>query len=232
MNASLRVRSVATALIIAVGFSRVTHAEADADKRAEIAAQRLTKAAIRDTNPELSAQEFDAKWKDSLATPLIFIRSYPAAYHESLKEAPAPIGAETLCLGDAHPANFGWLQLGGKASFVYNDLDDSGYCPVAYDALRYFIALQMFFDDKELTKEIIERYVDVVKDGTRASSVPNEFLPKWDKVAKKEREQSTSNGNLAGGELSAAVTDKGKILAAISTDRRFDCGRNRLTSRS
>src|SRR5437773_7855807 len=76
----------------------------------------LARASIRATNPALSDEDFARKWTASLTSPVMFIRSYPAAFHRSVARLPA-IGAEGLCVGDAHPGNFGFLRIGGATLF-------------------------------------------------------------------------------------------------------------------
>lgn len=189
---------------------------------AQAAAPFLTKSAIRATNPALSDQAFALKWTASLASPLLFIRSYPSAYHHSLAAAAQPFGAESLCVGDAHPANFGWLRLGGKTRFAFNDLDDGGPCPVAFDALRYFVALKLLTKDDGLVKDIVERYVDVVKDPSRASSPPKSAQPDWGKVAAKALAESTKGDKLVGDALSAPLpADHDAVLAAVGKHPRL-----------
>jgi hypothetical protein len=188
---------------------------------AKAAAPHLTKSALRTTNPAISDAAFNLKWKAALASPLLFIRSFPAGYHASLKDAPPPPGAEALCVGDAHPANFGFLHLGGKTVFGYNDLDDSGSCPVAYDALRYFIALKLLTGDDGMVKDILERYVDAVKDPSRGSGVPKSTEPDWGKVASKGLGENTKGDKIVGSEVGAPqASDKAAVLAALAGDAR------------
>jgi hypothetical protein len=191
---------------------------------ARAAGEVLTKAFIQKTHPALSAADFEKKWAASLASPILFIRAYPAAFHRALATThdPAPAGGEALCLGDAHPGNFGFLSLEGKTRFAYNDLDDSGYCPVGYDALRYFTALWMFFGDEALVRDIVERYVDVVKDAARASGVPSSLLPKWNKVREKGLSEHVRGGKLVGDELvPASAAEKSAITKLFAREPRL-----------
>lgn len=142
----------------------------------------------------LAAADWAARWKESLKVKVMFFRAFPAGFHKDLKQAPASrqLGRQTMCAGDAHPGNFGFQRLGGKTRFVYNDFDDSGYCPVSYDAVRYFAALRIFFDDDELNDKILEAYVDAVKDSKRAKTLDEESLPDWSDVRAKGLETYTS----------------------------------------
>ena len=148
----------------------------------------LDKEFIKQTDPlflkagSTSKDDFSKKWRRSLlGEPVEFFRSYPPAYHHDLAQIPTDKipGEEGLCFGDAHPENFGFLSLTHGTLFGYNDLDDPGYCPVAYDALRFFTALRLWFDD-DLTKDVLEKYGDVVKDPTRISTI---LYPDWEQEA-------------------------------------------------
>ena len=151
----------------------------------------LDKNFIQQTDPlflkadSTSKDPFSEKWERSLGKPVEFFRSYPPAYYHDLAQIPTDKipGEEGLCFGDAHPENFGFLNLAHESTFIYNDLDDSGYCPIAYDALRFFTALRLWFDDA-LTKDVLEKYVDVVKDPTRIATIPQSLYPDWEQEAK------------------------------------------------
>lgn len=127
----------------------------------------LSKGFIEATHT-LSAGAFDTKWKASRSkSALMFFRAYPAAYHKdfasnlrpsALAKIPAGSG---LCFGDAHPDNFGFLRLEDTTLYAYNDLDDSGHCPVALDALRFVTAVRLYFG-KDLAEAAADRYVKVL----------------------------------------------------------------------
>lgn len=142
---------------------------------------------LRATNPTLASAEWAAKWQASLREPVLFFRAFPGGFHKDLKGVAAnhQLGRQTLCLGDAHPGNFGFQRLGGKTRYVYNDLDDAGYCPVAFDAARYFAALRLFFDDGDLNDAVLETYVDAVKDPSRAKTLDSDQEPDWGDVRQK-----------------------------------------------
>lgn len=118
----------------------------------------------------MPAARFETKWQASVSGPaLMFYRAYPGAYHadfaRNLRESATgklPSKAVGLCVGDAHPDNFGFLKFGQRVLYAFNDLDDSGYCPVVLDALRYVTAVRVFFDDEALTERAARRYVEVL----------------------------------------------------------------------
>jgi hypothetical protein len=162
----------------------------------------LTKAALRATSPDLDEAAFEAKWKASLAgSPVMFVRAWPGAYHADLARAPATSlpGREALCLGDAHPDNFGYLSLAGKTIYAYNDLDDSGYGPAIVDALRYFAIVRLTFGDDALTATLIETYLDGLKDPTARPAVDRSLAPDWAHVSAKQLRKLTTGGRLAEG---------------------------------
>ncbi len=142
----------------------------------------------------LSPADWADKWQASLQKSMMFFRAFPGGFHKDLKTVPASrqLGRQTLCVGDAHPSNFGFQRLGGKTRFIYNDLDDAGYCPVAYDAARYFAALRLFFDDGDLTDAVLETYVDALKDPSRGVTLDKDWAPDWDQVRAKGLEQYSS----------------------------------------
>src|SRR5262249_47250732 len=77
-------------------------------------------------------------------------------------EARAKIPASSgLCAGDAHPDNFGFLKFNTTVLYAFNDLDDSGHCPLALDALRYITAVRLYFD-ADLAETAAKRYVKVL----------------------------------------------------------------------
>lgn len=177
----------------AEGATRPTSAdEADLKAKKPLSASSfsdpLTKAALRASNDNLPDDLFEAKWSASLAeSPLMFFRAYPGAYHADLAQvAQASLpGAETVCFGDAHLENFGFLRLDGDTRFLYNDLDDSGSCNASVDALRYFAAIRLAYADDALTEDLIEAYVDGLKDASRRADIPSSLAPDWSSVREK-----------------------------------------------
>lgn len=177
---------------------------------------------IRATNANLDEATFGKKWDASLASSVLFMRAYPAAYHADLLQIPTKriLGAEGLCFGDPHPDNFGFLRVGDATVFSFNDLDDAGYCPIAFDAARYFAVLRLYFDDKDLTAEVLEQYVDTVKDPLRAVWLKSSLAPDWAAVSASVLSEAARGDALAlGGELSAvAGAERDAVLRVAATD--------------
>jgi len=188
----------------------------------------LDRAALRATNPDIDDAAFDAKWSAAIADPFAFFRAFAAAYHADLAalDASRVPGGEALCVGDAHPENFGWMRIGDDDVFAVNDFDDAGYCPVAFDAVRYFVALSLAEDDDGLTQSAIERYVDTVKDGSRAVTIDHGLAPSWSKVRSKGLSNATDGDAFILGDATglAAVTpeERDTLAAFVAGDARLD----------
>ena len=190
-------------------------------KSAPLAAADLTgtlsEAFLRGTNA-LSAADWKAKWQVSLSDSVLFFRAFPGGFHKDLKAVPAKrrLGRETLCVGDAHPGNFGFQRLGGKTYYIYNDLDDAGYCPVGYDAARYFAAVRVFFDDGDLLDTVLERYVDAVKDPSREKLLKSGDFPDWSDVRDKGLEEFSQGTKLIlAGEVGPVTAATRATLAQV-----------------
>jgi uncharacterized protein (DUF2252 family) len=185
----------------------------------------LDRSFIRATQSNLGDDVFAAKWDASRESGVIFMRSYPGAYHADLAGVAVKriLGEEGICLGDAHPDNFGFLHLDGRTTFAFNDLDDSGICAIGVDAARYFAVLRLYFDDAELTREVLEQYVDTVKDPRRAEAIDEGLLPKWDKVESKGLAEATAgNRFLLEGDVGApSAADRAAVLALARADARL-----------
>lgn len=124
--------------------------------------QRLDKESIRGTYPNLSSQAFEEKFNNSLDRPLMFFRSYVNTYYsETLVRG--PLKTPVFCYGDPHPENFGFLSFAGTSQYVFNDLDDSGYCPIGLDILRYFSALRLTTEDEEMISRLANVFIETVQ---------------------------------------------------------------------
>lgn len=180
------------------------------------------------TTSSLSSASFDRKMAAARGDAVLFVRSHPAAFHRDLAQVPPSRipGVEGLCLGDAHPDNFGFIRLGDVARFVYNDLDDSGFCPIGVDAVRYFTILRLMFPDPGLLRDVLERYVDVVKDPSRAVQVPADLAPDWDAVRDKGLRRHTSGDRIVlggGGDPLTPVSpaQRAAVLGALRAEPRL-----------
>jgi hypothetical protein len=178
----------------------------------------LTKAALRASNDNLPDDLFETKWQASLATsPVMFARAYPGAFHADLAQVDAKSlpGGETLCFGDAHPDNFGFLRLGDATRFLYNDLDDSGFAKASVDALRYFAIVRLYFGDEKLTADLVEAYVDGLKDAARRESIAPSLAPSWADVRKKGLDKVVSNDRFVPGGKDGLAVASGDIAKAV-----------------
>jgi hypothetical protein len=118
----------------------------------------LTADYFRQSYPHLSAEEFQQKWKNAQKSGLLFMRSFVNTWYDELGRL-SSIGPIGPCFGDPHPENFGFLVFEENLEFTYNDVDDSGACPVAFDALRYFTTLKVTVKDSVLEADLRRAYV-------------------------------------------------------------------------
>lgn len=106
-------------------------------------------------------QEFEEKFEQAVNdSALTLFRSFVTTYYADLNHL-NDLGPLGICFGDLHPENFGFLEYQDGIQFLYNDFDDTGYCPIALDALRYFVALRLSKDQKDKIRvdDLILEYV-------------------------------------------------------------------------
>jgi hypothetical protein len=134
----------------------------------------LTADYFRQSYPHLTAEEFQQNSQNTPKSGLHFMRSFVNTWYDELgrMSSTGPIGP---CFGDPHPENFGYLAFTSGFEYTYNDVDDSGACPVAFDALRYFTTLKMTVKDKPLEAELRRAYVRFLN-GEELSERPSRAL--------------------------------------------------------
>lgn len=133
---------------------------------------------FRDTYQNLSDSAYQAKLQGALErSPLMFMRSFVNTYYADLSANNSSQNL-ILCLGDLHPENFGFMKFGNDQKFVYNDIDDTGVCPLDFDILRYFTTIQLTFNDKTLTKELAHAYSEILSGRMAAPALPKNLYPK------------------------------------------------------
>ncbi len=140
---------------------------------------------FRDDYKNLSDSLFDAKMKEALQdSSLMFLRSFVNTYYSDLA---ASNNSQNIiyCLGDAHLENFGFLLFGSRTRFVFNDLDDSGPCPLEFDILRYFAAVDLAMNDTQLVSDLIEEYVAVLNNKKNPADLPSSKFPDLPKKRKR-----------------------------------------------
>jgi uncharacterized protein (DUF2252 family) len=175
-------------------------------------ARPLDRSSIRAVDGFRSSQAFARQWRSSLATPVLFFRSFPSAYYRDLRaiSARGVPGGRGIILGDPHPNNFGFIRTARGTEFVYNDFDDSGRGPVAIDALRYFTALRLAFPGGEhLFEHTLDAYVKAV-DRSATTAPPKSLAPSWSEVRAQNLEKYTSQ------ETFKLDSDKTRLSAASS----------------
>jgi len=96
-----------------------------------------------------------------------FFRSFVRLYYVDLGLHNPNVGSVSAGFGDAHLENFGFnVFADGVVRFVYNDFDDSGYCPVGLDSVRYFTVLRLLNVEEKKIKELIKYYAKLVTAST------------------------------------------------------------------
>jgi len=94
-----------------------------------------------------------------------FFRSFVRCYYVDLGYVDKYVGSVSPAFGDAHLENFGFnVFANDSVRFVYNDFDDSGYCPVSIDAVRYFVVLRLLKVEEKTIKDLIKYYTNLVTD--------------------------------------------------------------------
>jgi hypothetical protein len=179
---------------------------------------------IRELQFWIDDATFDTKWTTMLATPIDFIGGSDSAFHADLATLPAKRlpGKEVLCHGDPKLDNFGWTLVDGAGVFSDNDFDDSGYCPVAADILRFIVATDLWFGDPDLDSAAIDAYVATVDDKDNAVTVDPSDEPAWaDARAKKLAKETSGDLIVLGGEVQAATADEIAAVDQLVDDWRF-----------
>lgn len=166
---------------------------------------------FRETYSHLDDQSFNLKIQGALSTsPLLFFRSFVNTYYADISEFNTSPNL-VLCLGDTHPENFGFIQFTSHVRFVYNDLDDSGVCPLEYEILRYFTSATLAFNDDALIKSLLEEYVAVVNRKKEPDVISEKLVPDLNKKRKKLLNQYT--------DLKSKLTGKDLIIIAPETKK-------------
>jgi hypothetical protein len=199
----------------------------------------LDKTSIRALQTWVDDATFEAKWTSMLSAPIEFFGGAASSFHADLATLPAKRlpGHEVLCHGDGKFDNFGWTVVDGTAVFSNNDFDETGYCPVAADALRYLVATDLWFGDPTLDEAALTAYVSTVHKATNQVAIDPTTEPDWAVVRSKGLAKSTAADLLKlGGEVQAALPDEvAAVRALAAADARFpsnvlDVTRNVRTS--
>ncbi|NRA66074.1 MAG: hypothetical protein HRU19_16415 [Pseudobacteriovorax sp.] len=124
---------------------------------------------------EMDDEAFQSKWNASLETPASFFQSFAKVWYQDLKTV-SDMPATGMCLGDPHPESFGTVWFSDGFRYVYQQLDDVGSCPVAFDILRYLVAANLTLEDPDALKQLIDTYLSEVKSPTFSLSIPDKFM--------------------------------------------------------
>lgn len=179
-------------LALTSGFTGSRSAAAEAPAQLFFA-HHLSAQDFRQTYRHLSDEAFALKREAAFGSALLFFRSYVNTFYFELSSQPST-GAPVLCLGDAHPENFGFLSFPSGVRFVFNDLDDSGMCSGEFDVLRYFTALQLSFNDDHLTQAVLREFVAVYAGLKSAESIRPTLVPDLRRVMRRELAKYVAHG--------------------------------------
>lgn len=196
-------------------------AEAQTFSRELTFAARLDPAAFRTHYAFLSEEQFKAKLHAAMEQPLLFFRSFVNSYYSDLSYVwdRGGVGPLGMCLGDPHPENFGFIRFQDETRYVFNDLDDAGECPIAFDGLRYFTALRLMGAKNDLLEHAIDLYADLLRFRSEPRSLPQHLFPDLEKKRKKLLKEHVKDGTFIVSEELQPLTDlrlRGELKEALS----------------
>jgi Uncharacterized protein conserved in bacteria (DUF2252) len=117
----------------------------------------------------ISPDVFAKRWQNSLSSPLVFFRSHVRAYYAITKALPLPSSKIGVCFGGA--------------KLLYNDLDDSGNCPVLLDALRYFTSVRFLEGSSDVGKQV-DLYTGILEGKEDSAAIKKRFIPDFQRTRK------------------------------------------------
>lgn len=180
--------------------------------------ESMSREQFRASYGSLTDEQFEAKWKGALDSPLLFFRSFTNTWYEEAKRLPYS-GSLGPCFGDPHPDNFAFLWFGADDfRYVYSDVDDIGVCPSALDALRYFTALKVWTSDAALVDDVQAAYVAALKGNPASADAVDRLKPQRAELEDDMREKLLADGAFKIGDNVTAVDEatKSAIFAALS----------------
>ncbi|WP_374029173.1 DUF2252 family protein [Bdellovibrio bacteriovorus] len=176
----------------------------------------IDKQELRKTYIHLSQEAYDKKLQASLESPLLFFRSFVNTYYADLSAVTTPSDL-IPCFGDPHIENFGFMEFPDKTRFVFNDLDDSGLCPLPLDLLRYFSSLVIFMGNETLLKEMAAEYTAIIIGTKKAQPLPAALYPSLEKKRASFLKKHTHGGTFkSSAEMKPLpVPQRSEMLAAL-----------------
>ncbi len=176
--------------------------------------------------PQLSPAELREKIRVT-RTPFEFYRSFVALFYDELGATPltgttfAAIANDTgVCIGDAHPENFGViLNDRGESVFTVNDVDDATPGPIFSDFLRLLAGISIYSPSTPLTP-LVQTYVDALQGrmaptSTLVAAAIQKSQSKGFSIARKElRSDSELKRDATANELSPA--ERNALVSALA----------------
>jgi hypothetical protein len=175
----------------------------------------LTADYFRKSYPHLTEAEFQQKWQNSQKSRLLFMRSFVNTWYDELSRISnrGPIGP---CFGDPHPENFGYLVFAESFEYTYNDWDDSGACPVIFDALRYFTTLKVVVKDPALEAAMRRAYIGFLNGAEWNDRLSRNLRPEPAAVLSQLLQKNTRKGKIKiEGGSKALSPEKAQALFAL-----------------
>jgi hypothetical protein len=174
----------------------------------------LTADYFRQSYPHFSTEQFQQKWKNAQKSGLLFMRSFVNTWYDEVGRlsSTGPIGP---CFGDPHPENFGFLVFDEKLEYTYNDVDDSGACPVAFDALRYFTTLKIMTKDSDLDADLRRAYVRFLNGEELPNKPSASLVPELSTAVSKMLSKTKKNKIRIEGPLKPLAPSKAQALFAL-----------------
>ena len=134
-------------IVVALGFSLLANCETLPQAKLRASPSRaMATAPLEDVS-----YSFDSSKLGAAKSAFSFQRTFVDYFYLLVQKNESQLNVAKLknfsgwCVGDAHPENFGLLQLQDQSHiFTMNDMDDAGPCPVFYDVYRLATASQLY----------------------------------------------------------------------------------------
>lgn len=176
--------------------------------------------------PQLNASELREKIRVT-RSPFEFYRSFVALFYDEIALHPPLSGKRALirddqglCIGDAHPENFGVVFNDRSESvFTINDADDASPGPIYVDLLRFLAGVALYSPTTPL-EPLVQTYLDALQGrmpppGTLVAAAISKSQTKGASIPRKEL-RSDSELKRATDAIELSVQERSEIAAALS----------------
>ncbi len=191
----------------------------DIQKDLEFRTTKITNTQLREDYVFLSDENFINKLSESLESPLMFYRSFPISFYKDIKLVET--AKEGICLGDGHIDNFGFILFEKYTKYLFNDLDDSGLCPLPLDALRYFSSLHFFSLSNAQIQELISYYIAHLEGTPNVPDMPESLVEDLEKKRLKNLKKFTLDNHFILDDEVIATSDEIKTQVTQVVTKKF-----------